>query len=78
MVYLVYKTDNWHTYDSRNIIGIATSKHEAIELCRTQSEKEGFSISGDDEFNLNNISQTQNYEGGGEFDFEAIEINVLL
>lgn len=77
-VYVVYKTDEWHSYDSRNIIGIATSPMQAKILVLEQAEKENVKISrGEIEF-LEETMQTQNYAGQGQFQFEEIETNKLL
>lgn len=77
-MYLVYKTDSRHSYASRDIIGLATTSSNAIDICKKQSKKEGEKISKDQLFNLSNIMQTQGYSGEGEFQFEAIKTNILL
>lgn len=77
-MYLVYKTDCHHSYASRDIIGVCTSKLNAIKICKSQAKKDGVRIDSDQLFNLNNISQTQGYEGPGEFHFEEFKTNVLL
>lgn len=76
--YLVYKTDSWHSYASRDIIGVCSSKPIAIRICKQQATKEGEKIDSDQLFNLNNINQTQGYTGEGEFVIEPVEKNVLL
>jgi hypothetical protein len=83
-VYIIYKTDTHHSYNSRDIIGISFDEHEeiakitAIEICQGQAEKEGEEINMEQLFNLNNIKQTQGYSGEGEFQYESIAINKLL
>lgn len=77
-VYLVYKTDVHHSYASRDLIALATSKNMAIKLCREQVKKENCKISEHDLFNLNNIMQTQGYEGEGELQFEGVAVGKLL
>jgi hypothetical protein len=79
-VYLLYKTDIWHTSDSKELIGVATSPAAVIEMCKEFAKKEGEIISEDDLYNLEHIKQTQNYQGeaAGEFLYEEIETNVLL
>lgn len=77
-VYLVYKTDTHHSYSSRNIIGIATDIYEALSICTLQAHKEGEKIGIEQGYNLMNIQQTQGYTGEGEFQFEELNINVLL
>lgn len=77
-MYLIYKTDNWHSYASRDIIGIATTHTIAIDICRKKARKEGEKISEEQQWNLKNIKQTQGYSGEGEFQFEEVETNKLL
>lgn len=77
-VFLVYKTDPWHSYKSRDIIGAATTKINAILICKKQAKKEGHKISTTELWNLNNIKQTQGYSGEGEFQYEELETDVLL
>lgn len=77
-VFLVYKTDVWHTHDSRDLIGIGTSHQTAVTIVKKQAEKEGAVINEDDIYNIVNISQTQSYSGDGEFLIEEIEVNTLL
>lgn len=78
MIYLLYKTDVWHTRDSRELIGVCTSKLKVVKLCKQQAKKDEVKISDDDIYNLGHISQTQGYEGGGEFLFEEVDKNILL
>ena len=77
-VFIVYKTDNWHSCASRDTIGIATSRFAAIEICKEQAKKENKKIDKDQLFNLSNLKQTQGYSGDGEFQFEEITLNKLL
>lgn len=76
-VFAVYKTDNWHSYASRDIIGIATTERKAIQICKWQATKEGCKISKDELFNLGNLKQTQGYSGEGEFQYESFYLNRL-
>lgn len=76
-VFIVYKTDNWHSYASRDLIGASESMPGAMELVRLQVEKEGEELSKDDLYNLSHIKQTQGYEGEGEFDIEEVTLNKL-
>ena len=39
-VYIVYKTDAYHSYASRDVIGIATELIIAIDICKQQAKKE--------------------------------------
>lgn len=77
-LFVVYKTDEWHSYSSRDIIGICTNTRTAIKICKEKAKKEFKNIDKEQLFNLQNIKQTQGYSGEGEFQFEEIEINVLL
>jgi hypothetical protein len=77
-MYLIYKTDTWHSYASRDLIGVATRQSIAIKICKEQAKKEGCKIDKEQLFNLNNIKQTQGYEGEGEFHYEEVETNKLI
>ena len=77
-VLVVYRTDNWHSYNSRDIIAIATSSEKAISLCKEKAKAEGFKISGDTLFELTNYNQTQSYKGEGEFVIEELDLNILF
>ena len=78
-VFLVYKTDSWHSYNSRDIIGIATHKDLAIDIVLMKASKEGEATSIKEQlFNLDHILQTQGYAGEGEFQIEQMELNTLL
>lgn len=77
-MYLVYKTDNLHSFASRDVIGVATLKEQAIYLCTQKAKKEGNIIDKDQSWNLYNLNQTQGYSGNGEFDIEQVETNKLL
>jgi len=77
-IFLIYKTDSWHSYNSRELIGVATTQKQVITLCKNQAKKEGEKLNEDDLFNLNSIKQTQGYDGGGEFYYESVIKNQLL
>lgn len=76
--FLVYKNDNFHSYASRDIIGVATTFLNAIKLCRAQAKKENIKLTEYDLFNLKEIKQTQGYEGEGEFFIEEVNQNQLI
>ena len=77
-VIMVYKTDAWHSYKSRDVIGIATSMVEAIAICKSQAEKEGEKLGKYTlEFLIQKL-QTQDYAGDGEFVLELLETDKLL
>ena len=66
-VFAVYKTDTWHSYASRDLIGIASDFSFSQLLCQEQAKREGFEIKGDELYNLANLRQTQGYEAVVEF-----------
>lgn len=78
MVYIIYKTDFQHSYASRDMIGVASSKDNAINIIEQQAVKDGDKISSDDMYNLQNIMQTQNHTGNYEFDYEKVEVDTLI
>lgn len=77
-IILVYKTDDHHSYASRDLIAICTTTKNVLKVVKKYADKEGNEIDADQEFNLNNIKQTQGYPDG-EFDTEIITLfNQLL
>lgn len=77
-MFLIFKTDNWHSYSSRDLIGLATEENDMFRLIKEQVEKEGCNLSPADHYNIGHIHQTQNYEGEGEFDIDIVEVGKLL
>ena len=75
-VYIVYQTDAWLSYNSRDLIAVCSNHRMAVLLAKRHARREGEPLSRDDEFNLINISQTQ----GREFNYliEEVERNTLL
>ena len=77
-VFVIYKTDNWHSYASRDLVGIATTKEKAIKICKIKAKTEGEKISAEALVNLEHINQTQNCCGNGGFMIEETETDELL
>ena len=77
IVFAVFKTDNWHSHASKDLIGIAVDGNP-LRIIEQQVAKEGEELSDDDYFNIANLKQTQNYEGEGEFFVEPIEADTLI
>lgn len=77
-MYLIYKTDNQHSFNSRDVIGIVEEESKVLGICQLQAKKEEFVITGEQIFNLSNYKQTQGYVGDGEFVYENVNINELL
>ena len=75
--YLVYSTDAWHSYASRDIIGVCTTFANCMKVIRADIKRNDYEkLSDDDKWNLENIKQTQ----GREYNYfiEEVEKNVLL
>lgn len=77
-IFLVYKTDNWHSYASRDIIGACTTLTIAIRIVKQQAKKDGEKLNKDTISFLADKLQTQDYAGDGEFQIEPINKNTLL
>lgn len=77
-IFLVWSTDNHHTQHSKELLGVCTSKFTAINLIQDVAKEEDETISQDDLYNLENINQTQNYEGYGEFTIEEQPLDTIL
>ena len=76
-VFAVYKTDAHHSYASRDLIGMATSHENAINLVKRQVMKELSRLDSIQLFNLRTINQTQGYSGDGEFQLEELSLDTL-
>jgi hypothetical protein len=59
------------------MIGIFTTKGNAIKAAEEKAAQEDEKISDDDLYNLERINQTQGYMGFGEFMIEEVELNKL-
>jgi hypothetical protein len=77
-VIIVYKTDNWHSYNSRDMISIVNTKKEAVKICKLKAKKEKENFGLDQVRQLEDLWQTQNYEGSGEFQIVQYDKNTLL
>lgn len=77
-MYLLYKTDAQHSYDSRDIIAAATSPINAILLAKQHANAEGEPITTEQLWNLQSFNQTQGYEGEGEYQFEHVQEDVII
>ena len=75
---LVYKTDNWHSYASRDIIAICRTSVRAIAMIKKHAKKNGEKLSKEDLQFLRDKKQTQRASGDGEYQFEDLPINELL
>jgi hypothetical protein len=77
-VYIVYKSDVWHSHANRDLLGVGSSLEAAIKICKEQAKSEKKKISKDQLFNLNNIKQTQGYDGIGEFLLVHLDLDKLI
>jgi len=77
-MFIIYKTDAWHSYDSRDMIGLSDNISGTIKLIEKQVKKDGEKLDEDQLYNLQHLKQTQGYSGEGEFQFESVEVNKLL
>jgi len=77
MSYLIYKTDNHHSYHSRELIGVAYDR-PPIEMVREKAQSEAQHLTPDDELNLANLNQTQQYNGDGQFTIEPFHVDELF
>jgi hypothetical protein len=78
-VILVYRTDVWHSYESRDLIGVCTNRAEVLEVVEQAVEQDGLPpLSGEQIDLFNRLGQTQDYHGEGEFHTEQYELNTLL
>jgi hypothetical protein len=74
-VTVLYTADSRH--NNKEMIGIFTTKGNAIKAAEEKAAQEDEKISDDDLYNLERINQTQSYMGFGEFMIEEVELNRL-
>lgn len=74
-VTVLYTCDLRH--NNKELIGVFTTKGNAIKAAHEKAAQEDEFISEDDLYNLERINQTQGYTGFGEFIIEEIELNKL-
>jgi hypothetical protein len=78
-VILVYRTDVWHTYKSRDLIGVCTDRDETLKVVEQAVEQDGLPPLSEEQIDLlNRLGQTQGYHGRGEFQTEQYELNTIL
>ena len=77
-VFLVYKTDEHHSYASRELIGIGTSKEDAILIIVEYTHHFAGNITQELLEQLRTIKQTQGFNDVGEFQYEEVKTNTFL
>lgn len=75
-IYIVYETDAWLSYSSRDLIGVCTTHHKAVNIAKMHAKKHSKRLSRDDKSNLENISQTQGLEYN--YYIEEVQTDKLL
>lgn len=78
MAFLLYKTDPWHTHDSKELLAICDTAESALSLAEMDAIQEGFPLKPEDLDQLVTMNQTQGYWGDGEYLIDEIESNVLI
>lgn len=76
-IYLVYTTDAWNNYSSRELISVCTTLTNCMKVIRAdvrEGEKE--KLSEDDKKTLERYRQTQGREEN--YDIEEVNKNILL
>ena len=75
---IIYKTDNWHSDASKDVVAVATTLEKAIRLIKKQVQLEEEIIPQSSLKFLRDTYQTQGYEGEGEFLLEDVEVDELI
>ena len=76
-LYIVYETDAWLSFASRDLIGVCTTFANCMKVIRKNiREWKQDRLSDEDKWNLENIRQTQGRER--KFFIEEVEKNTLL
>lgn len=76
-LYIVYETDAWLSFASRDLIGVCTTFENCMKVIRKNiREWKQDRLSDEDKWNLENIRQTQGRERN--FFIEEVEKNTLL
>ncbi len=77
MIYVLFTCDNWHSNNSKEVFGVATTMKNAISMCKKKAKERGVKIDRDDIYNLERIKQTQGIEDDFELIIEEYEKNKL-
>jgi hypothetical protein len=75
---LLYKVDNWHSTESKELLGIFYTKENAILHAQKHAKLVGEVISKDDLYLLDTVGQTQAFDDEGEYMIEEVKINELI
>lgn len=75
-MYLLFQTDAWLSYSSRDLIGVCTTKEKALILARRHAKRNGEKLNDDERANLIKLMQTQGRDTN--YQIEKVHINTLL
>ena len=71
LIYIAYFTDSWHSTDSRTLIRVCSNKEKAIKEIKAYCKKYRIPFTQADQYQLENISQTQCSEREMEFEIDT-------
>ena len=71
LIYIAYFTDSWHSTDSRTLIRVCSNKEKAIKEIKAYCKKYQIPFTQADQYQLENISQTQCSEREMEFEIDT-------
>lgn len=77
-VFIIYRSDVWHSIASREMIGIYSTKRKAIQAIKKDAEMQDEELEDDDIYMLNNYNQTQSRNVGNEYEIEQVTLNNRL
>lgn len=77
-VFITYRTDDWHSIASREMIGIYSTKRKAMQAIKKDAKMQDEELEDDDIYMLNNYNQTQSRNAGNEYEIEQITLNNRL
>lgn len=72
-MYVLFKTDNWHSEESKILLAVATTKKDLIKLAREVAEQDEEDFTSENERQLRENLQTQGY-GDMYHEFLAVEV----
>jgi len=72
-MYILFKTDNYHSKAGQELLGVATTKEHLVRLAKKVAREEEAEFTQDDGDNLARSLQTQGYEEG---EFIAYDVNI--
>lgn len=73
LIYLCYRTDNWHSTNSRELVYVGND----LEDCIAQIDAHRGGLSDNDKYQLREIKQTQGHNGDSEWHFEEVLTNAF-